>query len=162
MISPDGPVAAGGGMALQVARFLGVVLTAVAMASAFAHLLALPNKIGLPRDAYFTVQQIYRGWALLGVVILGALLSTLTVAILVRRHRRAFTLTIIAAACLVLSLVVFFTFTYPANQQTENWTVMPSNWMELRRQWEYSHAVGAGLYFMALATLTASLLVGRR
>lgn len=52
-------------MTLNVLRFASVMLTAVAMASGFAHLLELPNKIGLPREDYLTVQQIYRGWALL-------------------------------------------------------------------------------------------------
>ena len=66
------------------------------------------------------------------------------------------------AAAIALSLVVFFLFTYPANQQTQNWTTLPDSWETLRRQWEYSHAVGAGLYFVALSALTLSLLVGRR
>jgi hypothetical protein len=39
--------------------------------------------------------------------------------------------------------------------------MLPENWQELRRQWEYSHATGAGLYFIALITLTLSLLVER-
>jgi hypothetical protein len=39
-------------------------------------LLELLNKIDLPREEYLTVQQIYRGWALLGIVVAGALTST--------------------------------------------------------------------------------------
>lgn len=42
-----------------------------------AHLLELPNKINLPAEAYLTIQQIYRGWAFLGIIELAALLSTL-------------------------------------------------------------------------------------
>jgi hypothetical protein len=34
----------------------------------------------------------------------------------------------------------------------------PYNWMELRRQWEYSHAVSAVLNLVALATLILSVL----
>jgi hypothetical protein len=45
--------------------------------------------------------------------------------------------TLLAASCTALSLVVFFAFTFPANQQTQNWTVLPENWASLRRQWEY-------------------------
>jgi hypothetical protein len=41
----------------------------------------LPNKINLTRDNYLTVQQIYRGWALLGFVVAGALPSTLILAL---------------------------------------------------------------------------------
>jgi len=138
------------------------MLTAVAMAAAFAHLLELPNKIGLSREAYLTVQQIYRGWALLGIVVVGALVSTTALALQVRGTPAEFYLTVAAALCIALSLLVFFVFTFPTNRQTSNWTVLPENWQELRRRWEYSHAVGAGLYFLALSLLTLSLLVGRK
>ncbi len=47
------------------AYFIAILFAALA---AMAHLLELPNKIGLSREDYFTVQAIYRGWALLGVV----------------------------------------------------------------------------------------------
>lgn len=50
-------------MALTVARFLSLLFAALALAPALAHLLELPNKIGLPRDAYLIVQHIYYGWA---------------------------------------------------------------------------------------------------
>jgi hypothetical protein len=148
-------------MTLTLLRFIAVMFTAVAMAAGFAHLLELPNKMRLSRTDYLTVQQIYRGWALLGVVVLGTLLSTVLVAFRVRPRPAAFYLTLCAAACIALSLVIFFTFTYAANQQTHNWTTLPENWESLRRQWEYSHAVGAGLYFVALSALTLSLLVHR-
>jgi len=138
------------------------MLTAVAMAAAFAHLLELPNKIGLSREAYLTVQQIYRGWALLGIVVVGALVSTTALALQVRGTPAEFYLTVAAALCIALSLLVFFVFTFPTNRHTSNWTVLPENWQELRRRWEYSHAVGAGLYFLALSLLTLSLLVGRK
>jgi hypothetical protein len=54
---------------------------------------------------------------------------------------------------------VFFAFTYPASRQTNNWTMLPANWLELRRQWEYSHATGAVLNLVALVTLLLSVLV---
>jgi len=147
---------------LNVLRFASVMLTAVAMAAAFAHLLELPNKIGLSREDYLTVQQIYRGWALLGIVVVGALVSTTALALQVRGTPAEFYLTVAAALCIALSLLVFFVFTFPTNRHTSNWTVLPENWQELRRRWEYSHAVGAGLYFLALSLLTLSLLVGRK
>jgi amino acid transporter len=148
-------------MALKVVYFISILLTAIVMAAGFAHLLALPNKIGLSREEYLIAQQIYRGWALLGIAVIGALLSTLLLAVMVRASQRAFFLTLTAALCIGLGLVVFFLFTYPANQQTLNWTMLPENWQELRRQWEYSHAVGAGLSFIALVSLVLGLLIER-
>lgn len=135
-----------------------VLFTALALGGGLAHLYALPNKIGMPRDAYLAAQQIYRGWALLGVFVAAAFVSTIGLAIRVRHAPRVFPLLVTAATCIVLSLVVFFVFTYPANQATGNWTRLPDNWQTLRRQWEYSHAVGAGLYLLALISLTVSAL----
>ena len=146
-------------MGLNTMRFLSLLFTALALAPSIAHLLELPNKINLSAEDYLTVQQIYRGWVLLGIVVFGALLSTLVLTIIVRKKRRAFILTLIAFLCIVGTLVVFFTFTYPANQQTNNWTMLPANWLELRKQWEYSHATSAGLNLIALITLILSVLV---
>lgn len=146
---------------IRTLQFLAVMCVAIAMAAGWAHLLALPNKIDLGREEYLVAQQIYRGWALLGVVIFAALGVTIVLAVRVRRQGARFWLTSAAGACIALALGVFFAFTYPANQATQNWTVLPDGWETLRAHWEYSHAVGAGLYFAALACLTLSLLVRR-
>ncbi|MER3423466.1 MAG: DUF1772 domain-containing protein [Nitrospiraceae bacterium] len=145
-------------MGLNIVRFLSLLFVALAMAPAMAHLLELPNKITLSRDEYLTVQQIYRGWALLGFVVFGALVSTLILTIMVRHEPKAFALTLTAFLCIVGTQIVFWTWTYPANQQTDNWTMLPDNWLELRKQWEYSHATGAGLNVIALIALILSLL----
>lgn len=144
-------------MALTIIRFLSLLFAALALAPALAHLLELPNKISLSGEDYLTVQQIYRGWALLGIVVVGALLSTLALTIMVRKERKVFVLTLIAFLCIAGTQVVFWTFTYPVNQQTNNWTVLPANWLELRNQWEYSHAASAGLNLVALITLILSV-----
>ena len=60
-------------MRVTAARFFNLLFTVFALAPALAHLLELPNKIGLSRDDYLIVQQIYRGWALLGIGMLSAL-----------------------------------------------------------------------------------------
>jgi hypothetical protein len=121
----------------------------------------MPRKIEMSREDYLTVQQIYRGWALLGIAVVGALLSSVLLAVTVRENPAELYLTVAAAVCIVISLIVFFTFTFPANRRTANWTALPEDWMRLRRRWEYSHAVGAALYFLALSLLTLSLLVGQ-
>ena len=123
-------------MGVTAARFFSLLFAALALAPALAHLLELPNKIGLSRADYLIVQQIYRGWALLGIVVLGALLSTLILTILIRKRPGKFGLSLVAFLCIVGTEVVFWTFTFPANQQTSNWTVLPENWETLRIQWE--------------------------
>lgn len=62
---------------MKVMQFLAIVLIAVSLVPGGAHLIELPNKMGLDRDSYFTVQQIYRGWALAAFPLIGALAITL-------------------------------------------------------------------------------------
>jgi len=142
-------------------RLVALLLITVTTSAGLARLFALPNKIGLPRESYLTVQQVYRGWSLLGVAFFGALAATTWFAVLAR-GRRAFYPTLVAALSLAASLIVFFAFTYPANQQTANWTQLPEHWERLRLQWEYSHAAGAILDLVALISFAVSLLVERR
>jgi hypothetical protein len=59
-------------MALKVVQFFAVILTALALVPAGAHFFELPNKIELAQDHYFIVQNIYRGWALFGIVVVPA------------------------------------------------------------------------------------------
>ncbi len=148
-------------MGRRVAQFLAIVLTALALVPAGAHLFELPNKIGLAEDAYFVVQNIYRGWALFGIVLFGALAVNLALAIMVRRQRAPFWLALVGFLLVAATLVTFFTWTYPANQATSNWTVVPANWQELRLQWEYAHATNAVLTFLALRAVTWSALLTR-
>ncbi|HEX6317772.1 MAG TPA: DUF1772 domain-containing protein [Burkholderiales bacterium] len=143
---------------MTLLRFLALLFAALALGPALAHLLELPNKIGLSREEYLTVQQIYRGWALLGIVVFGALLSSLALAIAVRRRRSEFVPALIAFLCIAGTQAVFWTFTYPANEQTANWTLLPEHWRALRAQWEYSHAASAVLNLAAFIALVVAVL----
>ena len=144
-------------MGLKIARFFSLLFMALVLAPALAHLLELPNKIGLSRTQYLIVQQIYSGWSMLGIVVYAALLSTLALTIMVRRQPTVFALTFAAFFCALAAHIVFWIFTFPANQETGNWTVLPENWMALRAQWEYSHAAGAVLNLMAFILLILSI-----
>jgi hypothetical protein len=148
-------------MARRAVQFLAIVLTALALVPAGAHLAELPNKIGLDQEAYFIVQSIYRGWALFGIALFGALGANLALAIVVRRQRAPFRWALLAFLLVAATLVIFFIWTFPANQATRNWTVVPANWQELRTMWEYAHATNAVLTFLALCAVTWSVLVAR-
>jgi hypothetical protein len=139
----------------NVLWFLSLVFTGLAMVPSVAHLAELPNKIDLSREDYLTVQQTYRNWALWGIVVVLALLTTAALTIAVRRQVRAFVLALIAFLGVVGTQVVFWTFTYPANQATNNWTVLPDNWQALHNQWEYSHAASAVLNLIAFLAVAA-------
>ena len=148
-------------MLLNAVRFLSFMFLGLSMGGALAHLFELPNKIGLSAESYLTVQQNYRGWSLLGIVVVGALLSTLILTILVRRRGLVFALSLAAFLCIVGAQAVFWIYTYPANVATQNWTVLPDTWMHFRAQWEYSHAAGAVLNLVAYVCLVLSLLSRR-
>ena len=127
-------------MPLKVVQFIAVVFTALALVPSGAHFFALPNKIGLAQDQYFIVQSIHRGWSLFGIALFGALIANFALALMLRGRGMPFAFALSAFFCIALTLVVFFIWTYAANQATDNWTTMPANWEQLRRQWEYSHA----------------------
>jgi len=145
-------------MSLNVVRFFGLILTAIAMSAGFAHLMALPNKIDMPPEVYLNAQAAYRGWALLAFVILLAMLITGVQAFMTSHRLGPFLGAMGALICQIAAQVVFWTYTFPANQATRNWTMLPDDWQILRAQWEYSHALGAGLMFVALALLVAAVL----
>ncbi len=48
-------------MAVRAAKVVAVALMALALVPSGAHFFERFNKVGLDRDAYFTVQQIYTG-----------------------------------------------------------------------------------------------------
>jgi hypothetical protein len=146
----------------KVVQFLALVLTALALVPGGAHLFAIANKISLAAEQYFIVQNIYRGWSLFGAVLIAALVANLLLAIMLRGRGRAFMLALVASLCIALTLVIFFTWTYPANQATNNWTTIPADWEYLRRQWEYSHAANALVTFVAFCAVTLSVLTARR
>jgi hypothetical protein len=145
-------------MWLKTFYFLSLLFAALALAPTMAHLLELPNKITLSRDAYLTVQHIYRGWAFLGFVVVSALVSTLILTIKLRKQHRAFMFSLVAFLCIAGTQVIFWTYTQPANRATQNWTMLPENWVALRQQWEYSHATSAVLNLTALISLILSVL----
>jgi hypothetical protein len=133
------PKRGGSTCALRAVQFLAVVLTALTLVPAGAHLFELPNKIDLPQDAYLTVQGINAGWAWFGIIDLAALVLNVTLVIRLRRQRPAFHFAIIGALCFVVFFAIFFTWTFPANQATANWTSLPDDWSRLRATWEHSH-----------------------
>lgn len=146
----------------DVVLFVVILSTVLALGAGLAHAYELPNKIGLARDAYFTVQQIYRGWAQLGYVLDVQLLSIAAVVALSRHERPVMRLALAALACLVAAQAVFWVYAYPANVATRDWTSIPSDWQALRAQWEYSHLAGAAFRLLCVGLLAAATLARGR
>lgn len=149
-------------MAFKITQFVAIVLAVLALVPAGAHLFELPHKIGMTQEQYFTVQAIYRGWALFGIPLIGAIVAAAVLAIMLRDQPLPFWLVVVTLVCLAAGLAVFFSWIYPANQATRNWTVAPMDWAELRKRWEYSHAANAVLNFTGFCTLVLSVLTTGR
>ena len=140
-------------------KLVALGLTALILVPSGAHLFELPGKINLSREAYFTVQQIYAGWAWFAVAIGAAILAN--GALCLSEHRRdriAARAALISSALIVVTLVIFFIWVFPANQATSNWTTIPDSWAELRRHWEYGHAANALILFAALLATGRALI----
>ena len=149
-------------MAVRSLGFLALVFTALSLVPYGAHLFALPNKIGMTEARYFIAQSIYQGWAWLAVVLIPAMVINVAFAFALRSDRPAFLSAAVACVAMAATLAIFFTWTYPANVATETWTVSPANWQDLRRQWEYSHAINAGLNFVAFCLVALANVTARR
>jgi hypothetical protein len=104
------------------------------------------------------VQRIYSGWALAGVVLAAAIASNIWLAVRSRPQALPFAFACASVALLVITLITFFIWVFPANQATAQWTSAPQNLAPLRAQWERTHAINAVLTFFAVvAVVIASL-----
>jgi hypothetical protein len=147
---------------VRIVGFFALVVTALTLIPYGAHLFSLPNKIGMSQEHYFIAQRAYDNWALMGLILFPALAFNLVLAYLLRGGGTSFVLAVAGCLCMAATFPVFFSFTYPANVATQNWTVAPDNWADLRTRWEYSHAANAVLSFAAFCLMTLACLTTRR
>jgi hypothetical protein len=134
-------------------RVASLLFAALALAPAGAHLFSIASKLRLDADDYLVSQRAYDGWNLFAVVVIGALLSTLVLSLALWRADRSWTSAALAFACLAGTQIIFWSFTFPANAATENWTILPEGWEMWRARWEYSHAASAILNAATLLLL---------
>lgn len=149
-------------MSLKIARFVGLLTTALALGLTLAHVLELPGQRALDGASWLAVQHtFYGGFAVVGGVSESvAILAMVRMLFLVRRHRVAFLLTLVALGCLLTMLLIFLFGNNPINQQIAVWTptTLPANWTELRDRWEAAHATSFGFALIAfIALLVAAL-----
>jgi hypothetical protein len=150
-------------MALQIWRFVTLMLTALLMSLAFAHVWQLPPRMDYSGPFWFQTLSMYREFGPGGpgpVVEVAALLSVVALAFWLR-GRPVFSPTAVAALCLITSFGLWWLFIYPVNVAMQHWTAtsLPADWEVFRRRWEYAHVVRAGLIALAFAALLASLLI---
>lgn len=99
-------------------RALSLLLVAIYLVPEGAHVFEMFTKMTLAPPDYMTVQRIYDGWALFGIVIVAALVSTLALTIANRRQPLDRWLSLAAFACLAATQVIFWSLIFPMNVLT--------------------------------------------
>src|SRR2546430_11962713 len=103
---------------LQTVEIVSILLVALAMTPALAHLLEFPGKSRLTREAYLAVQPIYYpGFTIAGGIgEVGGLIAVLAIVLLTRQGTPAFRLRLVALAAMLGMQIVFWLFTQPVNK----------------------------------------------
>lgn len=153
-------------MLVKIWRFITLILSALVTGMALCHALELPAKMQYSASQYIAVQNTL--YVAFGPPNIGALiefaapLCAIALAILVRKRRPAFQLTLVAIALMLLAFpILFFSFTEPANVVIRSATPesIPANWEQLRYQWEYSHLGRFFCHLAAFSVVVISVLV---
>ena len=146
---------------MRMLRFLTLMLTALTVGMAFAHLLQMPAKLAYPGPQWLLLQQtLYGNFRVLGTLIdAGAVICALALVVQVRQPARGWTL--FGAMCLLGAHVAWWIAVVPLNAQIAQYTAhtLPPDWTQLRLDWEYAHATRFALQAAALAALVLSVLV---
>jgi hypothetical protein len=151
-------------MLLKTWRFVAIMLTALSMATAFAHLLEMPAKLRIDGAMWLTLLQTLYPPAfgpVGGTCEGGALVTTNGLAVYVRHRQPVFGWTLLAAVFLIATHAAFWLLVQPVNATMGPLTsaTLPADWMQLRGQWEYTHAARALMQIVALGALVVSVLV---
>lgn len=152
-------------MFLKIWRLITLILVALFMGLEFAHTLELPAKMQYDGALYVTIQNsLYQYFGAPGpgaFVTVGAVLSAIALTVLVRKRRSAFWWTLVGTLCLAIAFPLnYFLQIEPVNVVIEqaNAATVPSNWVQLRNQWEYAHATNFVCSLAGLSALLISIL----
>jgi predicted membrane channel-forming protein YqfA (hemolysin III family) len=152
-------------MFLRIWRFITITLTALLMGATFCHVLEWPAKMRYPADLYLTLHRtlyVAFGPPNIGAFIeIGAILAAVALALLTRKRRPAFRLTLAGAAFLVTGLVVYFVFVEPANvaMKAMSLNAPPAGWTQWRDQWEYGHIAHFIFHLLGFSALALSIIL---
>lgn len=153
-------------MFLKIWRLITLIIVALFMGLEFAHALELPPKMQYDGAFYVTIQNsLYRYFGAPGpgsFITVGAVLCAIALTILVRKHRVAFWWTLAGTLCLAIAFpLIYFLRIEPVNVVIEqaNATSLPTNWQQLRNQWEYAHATNFICSLVGFSALLISVLI---
>jgi hypothetical protein len=146
---------------LKVARFVGLLLGALNLGLAWAHLVEMGPKRAMSGPEWLTTQQAYRDFGkVAGITVPAALLATLTQFALTRERCATARLTALSAACTAATVVIWACCNEPVNREVVTWSAdaLPHDWQQRRDQWEFAHAASAILHGVSVAALLVAAL----
>lgn len=150
-------------MLLRTWRLLTILLMALSLGPALGHLLELPAKMAYEGPLWLRVSQtLYGTFGTVGAAFeVGAVVTVVLLVLEVRGRHSAFGWTLVSAFCMLAAHAAYWVWLAPVNATVATLTAdtLPSNWTELRRQWEYTHAARAALQLIALGALVFSVLL---
>ncbi|WP_228061377.1 hypothetical protein [[Phormidium] sp. LEGE 05292] len=93
---------------------------------------------------------------------MGAVLFAIALTVLVRKHRSTFWWTLVGTVCLLIAFpIIYFWRIEPVNIIIEqaNAETIPTNWQQLRNQWEYAHVTNLIFTLAGLSALLFSEII---
>jgi len=150
---------------LAMLRFVSLMLGALNLGLAFAHVVEMAPKRAMSGPDWLTTQQAYRDFGRVAAVTFPTLLlAELATLGLVRERRPIALLTGLAAGATATTVAIWARFNQPVNREIGTWRAdaLPPNWAKRRDQWEYAHAASAACHAVSLAALTAAALWDER
>ncbi len=155
---------------LEVLQVTAIILSAVTMTLALAHLLEWPGKMRLTREQYLAVQPIYYpGFTFAGAAEPLTILVLASLLALTPAGTPVFWLTLFALAAAALTHLLYWLLTAPVNKvwlkdqklsgSAQHFfgagagTNEMQDWTSLRDRWERSHA------YRAVTAMTAFVLI---
>ena len=158
-------------MSIRVARFLSLLLSALALGTTLGHVLERPAKLQYPAALWITIQHtLYAQFGppnLIAYVEPAAIASTLALVILLLRRPEPTRRTdgraaaIAALVCLLVAFpLVHYWLVEPVNVALRGVTPSspPQDWTALRAQWETGHGIRFFLHLLGFSLLVLSVL----
>jgi hypothetical protein len=166
-------------------QVLTAILISIAMSMALAHLLELPGKMRLSREAYMATQPIYYPGFTIGggVGEFGGVIATIILLLLTPFGTPRFWLIVVALIGLIAMQVIFWFVTQPVNrfwlhaeklgkagtaffsvgtkQSRSSGEIRLPEWTDLRDRWEYSHVARAGFALMSMVAIVTAIASSR-
>ena len=147
---------------LTVWHFATIMLMALAMTAAVAHVMELPPKMKFEPRLYVMLHRtLFPNFGrVAGTAEFLALVAVIGLAWRMHGEGSTFALTLVSTILMVAAHGVFWVLVQPANTTMAGWSLdaIPADWTRWRNRWEYSHAIRAVLQIGALGALVLSVL----